>query len=90
MTIMAATNTQNNKTGNGNYSPLKRKKKQGRSATEEMDLLDKKDIRMRFRNSKDPVYVAFEHLDKQPLPKLAMDFVKDSFTEIAMFISKFN
>ena len=90
MTLMAPTGTANDKTGNGQYTPLKRKKNNGkRSATEQMDLLDKKDIRMRFRNSKDPVYVAFEYLDKQPLQKLAIDFIKESFAEIAIFTQHF-
>jgi len=34
--------------------------------------------RMSFRNSKDPVYIAFDHLDKQPISKLAADFVKEN------------
>lgn len=90
MAIMAATSAENNKTGNGNYTPLKRKKKDNNDAKEELDLLDKKDLRMRFRNSKDPVYVAFEYLDRQPLKKLAMDFVRDSIAEVMIFVSKFN
>jgi len=90
MTILAATSTENNKTGNGNYTPLKRKKNGKKGAREEMDLLDKKDIRMRFKNSKDPVYVAFDYLDRQPLRKLAIDFVRDSIAEVIIFVSKFN
>ena len=90
MTLMATTGTANDKTGNGNFSPLKRKKKNKTTAQDEMDLLDKKDIRMRFKNSRDPVYIAFEYLENQPLQRLAIDFVKDSFAEIACFISKFN
>ncbi len=90
MAILAASSTENNKTGNGNYTPLKRKKSDKKNLKGEMDLLDKKDIRMRFRNSKDPVYIAFEYLDRQPLKKLAIDFVKDSIAEVIVFVSKFN
>ena len=45
---------------------------------------------MRFKNSKDPIYVAFEYIDKQPLKKLAIEFVKDSINDMIIFISKFN
>ena len=86
MSILAATNTENNRTGNGNYKPLKRRKEK----EFDQDILDKKDRRMRFKNSKDPIYVAFEYIDKQPLKKLAIEFVKDSINDMIVFISKFN
>lgn len=91
MSLAPTVGTSNDKTGNGRYTPLKRKKKESKkSLTEEMDILDQKDIRMRFKNSRDPVLIAFEHLEKQSLKKLAIDFVKDSITEIIFFVSKFN
>ena len=50
------------------------------------------DRRMRFRNSKDPIYIAFDYLDNQPLDRLAKDFfrdtIKDTMENIANFISK--
>ena len=50
------------------------------------------DRRMRFRNSKDPIYIAFDYLDSQPIDKLAKDFfrdtVKDTMENISNFISK--
>lgn len=90
MTLATIANTQNNKNGNGSYTPLRRKKKAKKETSAEADLLDQKDARMRFKNSKDPVYVAFEYLDRQPLRKLAADFVRDSIAEIIIFVSKFN
>lgn len=92
MSILAATNTENNRTGNGNYKPLKRRKEKEEKEEKEFDqdILDKKDRRMRFKNSKDPIYVAFEYIDKQPLKKLAIEFVKDSINDMIIFISKFN
>ena len=89
MSILAATNTENNRTGNGNYKPLKRRKEKEEKEFDQ-DILDKKDRRMRFKNSKDPIYVAFEYIDKQPLKKLAIEFVKDSINDMIVFISKFN
>ncbi len=51
------------------------------------------DRRMRFRNSKDPIYIAFEYIDNQPLDKIAKDFVqdtiKDTMENIMNFISMF-
>ena len=50
-----------------------------------------KDRRMRFRNSKDPIYIAFDFLERQPLDKLAKEFVKDTIKDtmnsFANFIS---
>jgi len=91
MTLTAPTGTANDKTGNGQYTPLKRKKKAGkRRLSEEMDILDQKDLRMRFKNSRDPVLIAFEYLDNQSLKKLAIEFVKESISDIMCFVSKFN
>ncbi len=91
MTLSAPTGTANDKTGNGHYTPLKRKKKNVKnSLSEKMDILDQKDIRMRFKNSRDPVLIAFEYLENQSLKKLAIDFVKESISDIMFFVSKFN
>ena len=49
------------------------------------------DNRMRFRNSKDPIYIAFDYIDNQPLDKLAKEFfkdtVKDTMQNVMNFIS---
>lgn len=92
MSISAPCGTENNRTGNGSYTPLKRKKKEDekKGVKDKLDQLDKKDPRMRFRNSKDPVFVAFDYLDKQPLKKLAIEFVKDTINDMIIFVTKFN
>ena len=46
------------------------------------------DPRMRFRNSQDPIYVAYEYVDNQPISKLAQSFVKDQIKGVIKFISK--
>ena len=46
------------------------------------------DPRMRFRNSQDPIYVAYEYVDSQPLSKLAQSFVKDKINGVIKFVSK--
>ena len=47
------------------------------------------DRRMRFRNSKDPIYIAFDFIDKQPLEKLAREFVKDTIKDTMSGVMKF-
>lgn len=46
------------------------------------------DPRMRFRNSQDPIYVAYEYVENQPISKLAKSFVKDQIKGVIKFISK--
>lgn len=46
------------------------------------------DPRMRFRNSQDPIYVAYNFVDNQPLSKLLQSFIKDHINGIMKFISK--
>lgn len=45
-------------------------------------LIEKKDKRMRFRNSKDPIYGVFDVLDNQPVSKLFNEFVKDIIFDV--------
>jgi len=55
---------------------------------QDMYYLNKKDTRMRFNNSGDPIFFVFNYIENQPLQQLAKDFVKDTFSEIANFVSK--
>lgn len=87
MSIGAAVGTENNSNGNGQFSSLRRSVQEtqqqgGKTA------LDLNDPRMRFRNSADPLYVAYEYIDNQPLSTLAASFVKESVFEIMNFVSK--
>lgn len=82
-------NTSNDRNGNGKHKPLARVKKQkAEDAVQEFAYLDRVDTRMRFNNSKDPIYFAFEYLEKRTVAQLAGDFVKDSLYEITNFVSK--
>jgi hypothetical protein len=47
------------------------------------------DPRMRFRNSQDPIYVAYDFVDNQPLSKLIKAFFKEQLRAITKFISNF-
>lgn len=52
MAISAMTQMNNNRGGNGQFRPMARRPKQLETA---LTAIDKKDIRMRFRNSRDPI-----------------------------------
>ena len=49
--------------------------------------LNKSDRRMRFNNSKDPIYFAFDYLENRPVSVLAKEFVEDSVYEVKKFIT---
>jgi len=85
MAIMAATAMQNNRGGNGQFSAFRRQQNNNKRMSN--NILERKDSRMRFKNSRDPIYIIFDHLDKQPLDKLAKEFVQDSIFEIMQFVS---
>lgn len=51
------------------------------------DFINNRDQRMRFRNSTDPIYVAFDYIDSQPISKLAESFVKETISDIITFVS---
>lgn len=55
---------------------------------EDYNYLEKKDRRMRFNNSQDPIYYVFDCIENRPITTLAKEFVKDSFHEITNFVSK--
>ena len=53
-----------------------------------LDVMDSKNIVPSFRRTRDPIALAFEHIDSKPLDKLAKDFVKETFMDAVCFISK--
>ena len=50
--------------------------------------MDARSIVPSFRRTKDPITLAFEHIDNKPLNKLAGEFVKETFLDAICFISK--
>lgn len=87
--FLATTATMNQKNGNGRYRPLRRRRKQKQEENQDnFKYLASADPRMRFNNSKDPIYFAFEYLEKRTVPQLVGDLIQDSFFEIAEFVSK--
>jgi hypothetical protein len=68
--------------GSGKFKPLRGR---GKKTPEYNPFNPPKYDRMSFKNSRDPVYIAFDHIDKQPLSKVASDFFKEN---ISMPVSK--
>lgn len=90
--LNATSNTQNDKTGNGRYAPLR---KRGKSERKEghfdctdlmatLNAIDETNIRTVFKQAKDPVELAFDHINKQSLKKVATDAIKDSVSDFKM------
>ena len=52
-----------------------------------LDDIDVLNIRTSFKTAKDPIYLAFDHIDKQPLKKVAKDFVRDLSDGFVEFVS---
>ena len=52
-----------------------------------LDDIDVLNIRTQFKAAKDPIYLAFDHIDKQPLKKVAKDFVRDLSDGFSNFIT---
>ncbi|MBR1424423.1 hypothetical protein IJ579_02545 [bacterium] len=59
-----------------------------RPRIKEFSYFDNHDTRMRFNNSKDPIYYVFDCIENRPLKVLAKEFVKDSVFEVMNFVSK--
>ncbi|MDD3594468.1 MAG: hypothetical protein PHX18_07565 [Candidatus Gastranaerophilales bacterium] len=61
--------------GNGKHKPLRKVQKKENKG--EFDPFNPVYDRMHFKNARDPIYLAFDNLDRQPVTKLAADFIKD-------------
>lgn len=82
-----------NPKNNNQFGSLTRRKPASKKRTKEFNIedycyLDKRDKRMRFNTSKDPIYYVFDCVDNRPLSTLAKEFAKDTLFEITHFVSK--
>lgn len=48
--------------------------------------IDEKDIRCKFKNTNDPITLAFDTISQTSLKTLAKDFVKESFYDFISFV----
>ncbi len=68
-----------------------RKNKKANNAEFDLEtykFIGKRDRRMRFNNAKDPIFYIFDCIENRPVSTLAKEFVKDTFFDIANFVSK--
>ena len=88
--LPTTTELNNNTGGNGQFGYLLRKRKSNSEEfnIEDFNYLEKNDKRMRFNNSKDPIYYVFDVIENRPIKTLAKEFVKDSLFEAINFVSK--
>jgi len=75
------------------FGTLVAKRKNKKNQNAEFDLetykfIGKKDRRMRFNNSKDPIYYIFDCIENRPVTTLAKEFVRDTFFDISLFVSR--
>ncbi len=75
--MLAATADSHNETsGNGQFGSLTRKRRGNKRNTkgfsiENYGYLDRRDKRMRFNNTKDPIYYVFDCIENRPVSTLA-------------------
>ena len=74
--------------GNGKYKPLKTKGTGKKSVSGAYDPFNPSYDRMRFKNSRDPIFVAFDHIDKQSPLKLTTEWIKEGITDSINTIGK--
>ncbi len=88
MSILAA-NSQNNRSSSNPYMTAdfnSGNEKVGHfdctSIMSTLNEIDDKNIRVMFKQAKDPVELAFAHIDSQPLQKIATNAIKESVLDI--------
>lgn len=68
--------------GQNQYRPLRRRRSDDNSNILEFGYLKRADRRMVFEKSKDPTYIAFEHIDSLPLHKVITEMTKETIKDI--------
>ena len=52
-----------------------------------LNEIDERSIRSKFKNTDDPINLAFDAIEKSSLKTLARDFIKESFFDAISFIT---
>ena len=71
----------------GTLTTQARQRRLKRASMKDINYLSHVDKRMRFNNSKDPIYYVFDCIENRPLKTLAKEFVKDSVRDAINFVS---
>ena len=53
-----------------------------------LNQIDSRDLRTRFKNTQDPIVLAFKTFDNVPIKTLAKDFIKESFFDLVSFVTE--
>lgn len=53
-----------------------------------MDRLDRLNIRTGFKQASDPIYLAFDYIDSKPLNKVIKEFAEETLGDLFEFASK--
>ncbi len=53
-----------------------------------LNQIDSRDLRTRFKNTQDPITLAFKTFDNVPVKTLAKDFIKESFFDLVSFVTE--
>jgi len=72
--------------GNGKYKPLKTRNTKSNAGA--YNPFEPTYDRMRFKNTRDPIFIAFDHIEKQNTLSLTADFIKDGITDSISTIGK--
>lgn len=68
--------------GQNQYRPIKRKRSGNNDNILEFSYLSNPDKRMKFEQSKDPAYIAFEHIDGLPLHTVIKEMTKETIKDL--------
>ncbi|MDD3419527.1 MAG: hypothetical protein PHE78_02880 [Candidatus Gastranaerophilales bacterium] len=68
--------------GQNQYRPIRRRRQGSDGNILEFSYFSNPDRRMTFENSKDPTYIAFEHIDNLPLHTVIREMTKETFKDL--------
>ena len=74
--------------GNGKYKPLKQRKVGSSTKSNAYNPFEPAYNRMSFKSSRDPIFIAFDHIEKQSPLKLTADFITEGITDSINTIGK--
>lgn len=88
--------TGNNSNGSGQFGALTRRRKRNKRRQpfitsqnlEDYTFIGTNDRRMRFNNSKDPIYYVFDVIENRPIHTLAKEFVRDTFKDVFNLVTE--
>ena len=68
--------------GQNQYRPIRRRRSGSNGNILEFSYFENPDPRMGFEQSKDPMYIAFEHIDGLPLQTVLREMAKETIGDL--------